>query len=233
LTAGRAYRAPNFSQQFIDTYVGTRGFDLNGDGVDDVVLPIRAVGNPLLAPETVSSYEVGLSNNVSERFRFDLTLFFNKGRNRFGADYTLMPTELVATPINEGRSVARGGELSVRWDPGRRARVLMNYTYQQVFDADTDEYLPNAPKHKGNLGFEFEHRRNWSSSWNLHVLDERRGEVDPTVHGFGVVDVRVARALARGTVALQAYNLFDHAYYETELYPMAGRTVLLELAVKF
>ena len=232
-SAGRAYRAPNFSQQYIDTFIGTRGFDLNSDGTDDVFLPIRAIGNPQLDSEKMDNFEVAFSNNVNSQLRFDVVFYVKKSKERFGSEITFGPTEALARTINEGKATSIGVEISSRWDLSQRARINFNYTLQNTEDDETKEELSYAPRHKGNLGLEYSFDKRWFAYFNVHAMSEKRGEVTPELSGFGFVDLRVGKKIKNGSIALNGYNVFDKDYYETELYPMPGRTVLIELLKRF
>jgi len=247
LSIERAYRAPNFSEQYIDTPIGS--IDL---APIPLTRPIIAKGNLALEPESVISYQASLDLRPRLNHRVQFSVFWKRAKDRIGSEFVI-PTVLdlnsifEVRPINEGKSTTRGGEFTVTFDERHGARFSMNYSYQSAHDGETGMPLEYVPRHKVNLGFDSRTDRPWSYSCNLHVVSSRQIKslvFDSStftlvphlerVGGFGTLDARVARRIdSSSELALRGYNLLDAHYVETSLYPMPRRTIVLEYIHRF
>ena len=226
-SAGQAYRAPNFSEQYINADIGTAQ-------VGPFTLPLRAQGNLNLEPEVISSVEAAFSHNVSSTLRYDLNLFYNKSKDRIDRQVTVPGMFVLAVPVNQGRSVARGVEFDLRKDISEKLTTGFNYTFQRVFDKDTDETLLYAPKHQINFNVEVDLPCRWSAYWLTHFISERKGDFQDKLTSFATHDLRLSRAVTDNvSFAFNFYNLTDKEYVESDAYPMAERTTTFEMTIKF
>ncbi len=227
LSAGQAYRAPNYSEQYINADIGTAQ-------VGPFTMPLRAQGNRDLEPELISSIEAAIAHNVSATMRYDLTFYYNRSKDRIDRQVTIPGAFVLAQPVNEGRSIARGVELDMRKDINEKTTLGFNYTFQRVYDKDTDETLLYAPKHQINFHVEATLPCRWSAYWLTHYVSDRRGDFQDSLGSFVVHDLRLARAVSKTvSFAVNVYNLFDKEYAESDAYPMPERTATFETTIKF
>ena len=226
-SAGQAYRAPNFSEQYINADIGTAQ-------VGPFVLPLRSQGNQDLEPELMSTIEAAFSHNVSSSLRYDVNLFYNKTKDRIDRQISVPGAFVLAVPVNQGRSVARGVELDIRKDFTEKLTTGFNYTFQRVYDKDTDETLLYAPKHQINFNLEIDLPRRWSAYWLTHYVSSRNGDFQDNLPSFVTHDLRISRAVTDNvSFAINVYNLADKEYAESDSYPMPERTTTFEMTVKF
>ena len=159
LLYGQAFRAPTFRELY------TVNSTVN-------------LGNPDLKPETIRTYEAGLSYRFASTFTTNVNYFFNVIRDEIGREAKGDPSE-PRLFVNEGGSNIQGVEFSLKADlkkywPG--AYVFANYTY---LDAESKgDPLPDVPKHKGNVGVNFEITKYLNANLHAFISDDRVREQD-------------------------------------------------------
>jgi outer membrane receptor protein involved in Fe transport len=138
------------------------------------------------------------------------------------------------TPTNLSASTAHGIELDLTTQISARGSLNLNYTFEEVTDDESNESLNYVPKHQGNLNFEYDFSDKFTSAILFHVQSESLGNFTNSLSGFGTIDARFAFEVEKGTtISLSGYNLTDKYYFETENYPMPGRTILTEVSIRF
>jgi iron complex outermembrane receptor protein len=223
-SAGRAYRAPTFSEQYIEAWIG---------------YPYKAIGDPDIEPEFVTSYEIGFEHRVSSRLMYGLVVYHNLQSNMISLvpsmDVDSLGNPFVRiTPTNLSASTAHGIELDLTTQISARGSLNLNYTFEEVTDDESNESLNYVPKHQGNLNFEYDFSDKFTSAILFHVQSESLGNFTNSLSGFGTIDARFAFEVEKGTtISLSGYNLTDKYYFETENYPMPGRTILTEVSIRF
>lgn len=222
---GRAFRAPTYSEQFIDKIFPS------------VPVNIHALGNPNLQPEEVTSFEAALMARPSKRLQWSLTLFRMNSSNRIGSLNTLNPLvpELVTQVVNGGGGTTRGIEAVVTRSMSERSRLTLAYTWQDPRN-DADETLPYAPRNTANLTLTADLADRWRAFLGVRAVSERTTDfhAGAVPAGYATVDLRLARPISpHADVALTVYNLADLDYYETFAYPMPGRAAVVEFISRF
>jgi len=223
VSAGRAYRKPTYSEQFIHADIGQA-----------YGLPLRAEGNSDLEPEFVTSYELGFEHRASDELMYSLVVYHNIQSNHITLIPHMSPTEIVVVPANLGSSTGQGVELDVTAKASSKVSFNLNYTYQDLYDDETKDTLHYVPKHQGNINLEYDFSEKLTSSVLFHVESSREGDFADNLTGFYTIDARFEVEIEKGTsISLSGYNLLDRDYFETSLYPMPGRTILTELSIRF
>lgn len=223
-SAGRAYRAPTFSEQYIDTWLG---------------YPYRAIGDPDIEPEFVTSYEIGFEHRPSSKLMYGVVVYHNLQSNHIELVGSMDMDELGnpfvrITPTNLSSSTAQGIELDLTTQISSKASFNLNYTFEEVTDDESNESLNYVPKHQGNLNFEYDFSDKITSAVLFHVQSESLGNFSDPLAGFCTIDARFAFEVEKGTtISISGYNLTDKLYFETENYPMPGRTFLTEVSIRF
>lgn len=236
LSAGKAFRVPNFFEQYQP---------LTGSGT-------TYVPNPNLAPETTWSWEGGIEQNFcAGRATLGFTYFEHYTSDfidsRTSADPS-DPTKIIAQRDNFGEVEVRGVEISGRRKITDHLSGFANYTYT---DAEITEN-PNYPKYVGNRPrYVPEHMFNVGFDWKFApftagIVTHYRSKMQQTnandtvnweVYGVQdeipfVTDVTLGYDfLQNWNFTLTVSNLFDSEYYLWNQAP--GTAAFGMLTVKF
>ncbi len=224
LLYGQAFRAPNFSELYND----------NNPSL---------MGNELLEPEKITTYEAAVGYRLTERLGVDLNYFYMDISNQIVRDTSVTPNDYA----NIGGSVSDGIEFVLNYRFSAEDYLKLTYTYQDPRDAVTDEALPFVPNQR--VGGSLNRALSRDISAHVDVLwtgkrsrpsDDPRAEIDP----YTTVNLTVtAKRLFHG-LEIQAaiYNLFDERYADPDLsgpsryipddYPRAGISGMLTIGCK-
>ena len=161
------------------------------------------VGNPDLEPETIDTFELGLSGRVTDELSFRLTGFYNDIRD------IIVPTAGpggVNVHDNGGRIKIVGVEAEMTYNFNDDSYLTWNYTYQDTENVDAACTVPDVPKHRGIIML------NWGlpRDTNIYVDLLLKGSTpravgDPREEapGYGLVNM-----------AFTAENLFGGGHWE-------------------
>ena len=227
LLAGRAFRAPAFSELY----------SINN--------PVSR-GNPALQPETIQTLEAA----ASWQARPDLQVAMNLFRYRMKQIIRLAGTP--ATYSNTSNQRGSGLELETAWQASRAMRLSANYSFQRSTDEACGSDAGYGPHH--HLYAKAEWQRSNGLQYGLqfnHVADRRRapGDTRPAVPDYSTLDatLRSHGASSRWTFAATMRNIFNADVRQPSLYspvppargdlptsqlpndlPMPGRTLQLQ-----
>ncbi len=225
LLYGQAFRAPHFRELY---------------SVNNTV----SIGNPDLKPETIRTYEVGLAYKFTDELNVNVNYFFNVIRD----EIVLGPKSSSDEPRvygNLGGANIQGIEFEAKaalgnfWDD---AYFYANYTYQDA-EAKGDP-LPDAPKHKGNVGVNFGLTKYLNANLHTFINGPRPREESDTRDdspGYAVANMTLIAKNFFKDMKIKAslFNLLDKNYYDpapssipNDL-PRPGRTFYVELGYEF
>ncbi len=209
--AGRAVRAPTYTERFIDT---------------EVENPAGNLGNPDLDPEKAWSFEAGIDIYPANRFSLHATAFYRKIENLI--DYAKLPGEQLYVARNILRAQTRGLELGVRYQQSIGNAILaLNGSYtlldkelggvqesvEYKYALTNERQLLQGSARLAVDNFTFGLRGIWK---------DRRSRVS-----YGVVHAQVTYLLPIGrgrfSLSLKSYNIFDKEYAVIFDAPMPGR----------
>jgi vitamin B12 transporter len=186
-------------------------------------------GNPNLRPETSTSYEVGLEQDLGS-WRLVATGFENRQRNLIVFD------NFSSQLINVGRARSRGLEGEVRYRHGIVFAEL-NGTRLQAVDQTTGQELVRRPKASANLLLTVR-----PGEWTLNFAGRyvgRRADFDPVTGapasnpGYVRLDAAASwRVLRWLSPYARVENLADRRYAEVLGYPSPRRTLAGGVAVE-
>lgn len=186
-------------------------------------------GNPNLRPETSTTSELGLEQEVGG-WHFLATGFETRQRNLIAFD------NFSQQDVNIGRARSRG----VEGDAGLRQgifRAEWNGTYLRAVDEDTGLPLLRRPKWSSNLLLTARPGP-WTVTFAGRYVGER-ADLDPvtgantTNPGFVRLDLAASwKALAWLSPYARIENLADRRYDEVLGYPARGRTLFGGVAVE-
>jgi iron complex outermembrane receptor protein len=184
---GSAFRAPNFFE---------RGF------ADPL--------NPLLKPETISSYEVVYDQGLSDHVRSSISAFYNQID-----DLITVPLGGYATNINGAE--AKGIELELAGSWRDSVYSCISYTFQNTEDIQTHQILMDSPKHLGKFRLSVPVFRNkLFLSAEYQYTSSRTTLFGGRASGYGTLNLNLfTQNLAKGLdISIGVSNLFDRKYYD-------------------
>lgn len=227
LLYGRAFRAP----AFVELY-----------GITNPV----SLGNPLLRPETIRSWEGAVSWRPTRSVEVNVSAF----RYEMDDIIRLVPRPIPGTGSvyqNAGSQIGKGMELELVWDLSRGIRLSGHYAYQRSMDQMTNSDAGYAPHHQVYGRADWRFARGWMLSGQInHVAARHRafGDTRPPVPDYTTVDLTLRSEQRDGqwSYAVSARNLFNADVREPSLgpsaaipndLPMAPRSVYLQAVYQF
>lgn len=182
-------------------------------------------GNPLLRPESATSYDGGLDFQPSNRFRASVTLFHR--RETDGIDYIRRSPADPWQAANYQRLRFTGIETSAT---ARLLNQQWEFAYtglsgnQDALQDFQSRYVFNYARHSGYAG--------WLGSYRQFAARLRLGAIErPQRDPYAVLDLYFARNRGRVRPFCQLTNLTDTFYQEIAGVPMPGRGILAGLEV--
>ena len=203
---GYTYRVPTFTDLF---YVGP-----------------TTLGNANLTPESAISEEIGFKYTGS-RFYFDIALFHRKSDDLI--DWTKDNFEDKWEARNFSEVVTKGFESSVNYNFNIGAYVqnlALGYSYidDDIKDNNVSytRYSLNSIKHHFTSSFTMKFSPKISQNVSYRYVERTHGE------SYNVVDAKImANISEKIELTLNANNIFNASYTETNLVPMPKGNVLL------
>ncbi|MBI4824891.1 MAG: TonB-dependent receptor [Nitrospirae bacterium] len=198
LLYGRAFRAPDFGELYTENN-------------------IAATGSTDLDPETIQTYEAGLSFRPAHTLDIDLNYFHNEIKDLIVLDKSNMPYLFT----NGGGAEVEGVELVLRGRYTADNYWNLSYTYQNPADSGTGDRLPDVPMHRasGSLNYGL------TEYLNLHTdvlwTGERsrpEGDTRGPVATYTTVDLALTLKNFYRTLEIQGtvHNLFDEEYEDPD-----------------
>ena len=225
LLYGKAFRAPTFNELFVT--------------INPLVL-----GDPQLKAETIDTYELAFSHQVSNQLLYTANIY----RYNIKDFITYVP---IANGINQAQNIGnrkgQGFELEADYSPIYNLRFLANYAYQQSIDQQTDADVGDAPNHKIYGRSEWTIASDWHFDSQVTWVGKQKrvlGDTRAANDAYTTIDLTLRKqsVLPRLDVALSVRNLLDADVTEPspgpEVYlpndfPMAGRSIYGELTYTF
>ncbi len=220
---GEAFRAPSFLEMFTTNQPAIQG-------------------NEDLDPETIRTYELGLSYKFNKHVSSSVNYFFNDVKDLIVLR-TLESAQNTSRYENFGDAHIQGVEMETKIDITKGNYVFMNYTFQSPEDDDGDD-LPFVAKHKGNFGINVHYWKYLNTNLSAFVSGPRSREEDDTrgdlptytLLNLSVIGKEFFKTMeVYGTV----YNLLDKDYSDPgptsipEDLPRQGRTFFIGLSYQF
>lgn len=228
LLYGRAFRAPSLNELYVSNN------------------PVF-MGNNELDAETIDTYEIGMSHQVTSRVLYALNLFYYEIDDLINA---VPISGLIATEYrNAGQRTGHGGEFELAYQVSDDLSLKANYAYQNAKDERNGQTVGDAPNHQ------VYGRADWSlsSQWFLSsqvnwVGEQKRTATDlrEPVPDSTTVDMTLrTKSLWRGLdLSLSVKNIFDEDVRDPSPYadprppipndfPMPGRRLVGELYYTF
>ena len=201
--------------------------------------------NPDLKPETVTSWEIGVEQQVGGNTLLRATLYENNLKDLiYRTQSDALMTQGVA---NAGAAKVRGIELEVRQKLTSSLTAFANVTYNDskitensANRATEGKRMTNTPENMVNIGLQGA-QGPWSGSLNGHYVgkvyaNDVNADIVSGVYGsydaYFVADAKVAYKIKDSiSLSLSINNLMDRKYYQSTL--AQGRAFYAEAAFQF
>lgn len=220
LLYGEAFRPPSFADMF----------SANQPAIQ---------GNKDLRPETIRSYEAGLSYKFNKYVTSSVN-YFNNSLEDLIALRTVQNTSRFE---NTGKAYVQGFETETKVNIMKESYVFMNYTFQNAED-DNGDNMPYVAQHKGNCGVNIHYWKYINTNLNTFISGPRSREVGDTrddMPSYTLLNLSVIGKEFFKTMEMQGtvFNLLDKDYSDpgpTSIpgdLPRPGRTFWVGLGYQF
>lgn len=225
LLYGKAFRAPSFVELFVTSNPLT-------------------LGNINLKPETIDTYELALSHQLSSKFLYTANIY----RYNIKDFITFVPQVGGAKAQNVGELQGHGVELEADYSPAYNLRLLVNFAYQQATDTKTNAAVGDSPNQEVYARSEWTVASDWHVDSQVTWVGKQKrvaGDTRAALSAYTTVDLTLRKQeVFNGLeLALSVRNLFDADVREPSTggavvnipndYPMAGRSVYAEVQYTF
>ncbi|MBN1380339.1 MAG: TonB-dependent receptor [Deltaproteobacteria bacterium] len=226
---GQAFRAPTVYELY-RKWISSTGRVYNG--------------NPDLKPETVTAWDVGVTQGLWKGAKFSVTYFENRLKDLI---YRKTVSSTQSDYVNAGKARSKGVVLDLEQRFDQWLRLFANFTYtdarireNSAKTATVDKRLTYLPKKLFNVGAEFEKGRLAASITGRYVdkrysNDENTDEVDDvftSYDAFFTAEAKVScKILDNAKISLAVDNLFDESHFE--YYQAPGRLWFAQVELKF
>lgn len=201
--------------------------------------------NPDLKPETVTSWEIGVEQQVGSGTLLRATYYENRLKDLiYRTQDDVLKTQGVA---NAGAAEVKGIELEVRQKLLDGLTAFANLTFNDpkitenpAKPATEGKYMTNTPRRMANIGLQGA-KGPWSGSLTGHYVgkvyaNDENKDIVSGVYGsydaYFVTDAKIAyKVKDKVTLSLAVNNLGDRKYYQSSL--AQGRAYYGELAIRF
>lgn len=228
LLYGRAFRAPSLNE----LYVANNPVFLGNDDLD---------------AETIDTFEIGVSHQVTSRLLYGVNLFYYEIDDLINAVPISGP---IATEYqNAGQRTGHGGEIELVYQASENLSLQANYAYQTAENERTGQSVGEAPNHQVYTRADWNISSRWLLSSQVNwVGEQKRSAADERepVSDYATVDMTVrTRGLWQGLdLSLSVRNIFDEDVRDPSPFaepappipndfPMPGRVVVGELSYSF
>ena len=228
LLYGKAFRAPNFAEQFTQN--------------NPVVL-----GNRSLQPETINTYEWAFSYRPVLALSTAVNVFYYQIEKLIAA----VPDPSTGANMyqNSGNQNGYGTEFEANWQIAEQWSVKGNYAWQHSINEATNSSVTGVPEHHVFVALDWQFLPQWQLQPQLNWIGGRIPLLNENItsgdnwklRNYETIDLtlRGKKLFKHLNLAASLRNVFDTKYYEpTALQapatlPMPGRSFYLEASVNF
>lgn len=222
LLYGKAFRAPNFAEQFTQN--------------NPVVL-----GNRNLKPETINTYEWALDYRPFSSLRTAANVYYYQIDNLISA--VPAPSGLTNIFQNSGKQDGYGTELEFNWQWSEQWNVKGNYAWQHAISQVTKSRVTGVPEHHVYVAVGWQFLPQWQLQPQLNWIGGRTRLLGDNrkLSDYETIDLtlRGKKLFGHLNLAASLRNAFDTNYFEPaalqlpQNLPMPGRSFYLEASVNF
>ena len=226
LLYGEAFRAPSFQEMYTTNQPAVQG-------------------NPDLDPETIRTYEAGLSYQFNKYVTSSINYFYNDVKDLIGL--RVIDIERNTRRFeNEKSAHVQGIEMETKVNIMKDNYIFMNYTFQNPEDDDGND-LPFVAQHTGNFGVNVHYWKYINTNLSTFVsgrrsrdkTDERETRDDLPAYALFNLSIIGKEFFKTMEVQGTVFNLLDKDYSDPggvsipEDLPRPGRTFFVGLSYQF
>lgn len=213
---GTAFRAPSFTELY---------------AINNPV----TIGNAHLSPETISTDELGVSWQPTDKLKTSLNYFQYHMRN------IILPVT-GASYQNSGGQTGKGFEFEAEIEAERNLRMTGNFSIQRSKDASTGQDAGMAPHQRAFIRTDWRFVPQWQLGATINNVSGRMrepGDTRPLIPNYTTVDLNLRgdKIAANWEVRAVLLNLFnadvrEPTFKAVGMYsdiPLAGRTAYLQI----
>lgn len=218
LLYGKAFRAPNFSEQ--------------GSQNNPVI-----VGNKQLKPETINTVEWAIDYRPFSTLRTAANLYYYEIENLIA-----IPAGSV-TFQNSGKQNGYGTELEWNWQATENWNVMGNYAWQNARNNATGSRVTGVPEHHVYTAVAWQFLPHWQLQPQVNWIGSRTSALNDhrALKDYETVDItlRGKKLFGHLNVAASMRNIFDANNLEPaslalpQNIPLPGRSFYIEAAIGF
>lgn len=223
LLYGRAFRAPNFSEQ--------------GNQNNPVLL-----GNRSLKPETIDTYEWAIDYHPFSSLRTAANVYYYKIDEHI--DLVQNSNNTSASFQNNGDQTGVGTELEANWQVNEQWRLMGNYAWQHTqVDHHNVSQVAGVPEHHVYFATAWQFMPKWQLQPQINWIGSRINPIasNGTLDDYETIDftLRGKKLFGHLNVTASLRNAFDVTPYEPSAveiggnFPMPGRSFYLEASINF
>jgi len=237
ISAGRAYRNPSFLYSYLKA-----SYYITMPMLSKPV-KVEALGNKVLSPEWITSYEMGYQGIMRNGLRGSVEIFTNKvyglidlrtvetypaGSLFSGSPGGIIPSRISFFNINDAN--VHGGEISAELPVTNWLSAYTNYSYQLVTNSKTKKRIRTAPENKLNAGLTVKPIRGSVTSLFLNYVDDTIWD-SIKVGSYTLLNLTSSFRLSNNKMelGLKLYNLLDSNHKEHPYGIKIGRSIILSL----
>ncbi len=209
------------------------------------------IGNPQLRTEYAYNYEIGVEKLFGDSLFVNLTFYYNDIRDWMQQVSAASPefSSISVRWENIDQAETKGLELETEYLFSEQLQFFANYTlnFSDIIQFTDTEFnynnkqlegntFPNQPKHKVNMGFNWKHPRWFNLTFNLRYSGDRYYDIENTVvlDDYITCDIKVMKKINKTLAfSLEAKDLFDQEWAESEMHHTPGRTVLAKIMLTY
>lgn len=225
---GRAFRAPSLNELYVSNN------------------PVFT-GNGELEAETIDTYEIGVSHQVTSRVLYGINLFYYEIDDLINA---IPVTGFISSQYqNVGQRTGHGGELEITYQLSDDLSLKANYAYQTAKDERTGQSVGNAPNHQIYTRADWSLSPYWFLSSQVNWVGKQKRTAEDQrkpVSGSATLDMTLrTKGLWRGLdFSLSVKNIFNEDVRDPSPFaepsapipndfPMPGRRLIGEVYYNF
>ncbi|UOA09070.1 TonB-dependent siderophore receptor [Methylobacter sp. S3L5C] len=220
LMYGKAFRAPNFREQFTQN--------------NPVVQ-----GNPNLKPETINTYEWALNYRPISSLSTSANVYYYQINNLIAQ---VTNSGVVASNYqNSGNQNGYGTEFEANWQWSEQWNIKGNYAWQHAINETINTNVVGVPAQHVYVALDWKFLPQWQLQPQLNWIGSRAGNTNQQLSDYETIDftLRGKKLFGHLNLAASLRNALDTQYYEPTVLslpttlPMQGRSFYLEASVNF
>ena len=202
---GRAFRAPSIAELFVTSNPVT-------------------LGNPDLDPETIDTYEIGFSQQLSRELLYSANIFYYEIDDFIS--FVLDTSSGAQQAQNVGQRKGRGFEYEISYKATQSLKLLGNYAYQKATNKENSKDIGETPNNTVYARAEWEVFSDWHFNTQVNWIGEQKraeGDNRSNVPDYATVDfmLRKDNIIPDLDMSLSVKNAFDENVYEASPPPAA------------